>query len=847
MNRVLLFIFVVSSLVYAQPGPFGSGGSGAGVVTIADTNFVGKQGTFYYMTADSGYYTYRPPWTLLEADTSSGVNIADVRAEIADTSDALRAEWRSDISDSLVAAVTDTALIRTIVADTADVLRGEMGAGTADSTYEVITATDSLKALNVARIDSSLGIGMTPTTASARLLIESDSTDTIELYRYSGDDNQCPNVLFFRGRGPHGTPTAVLQNDVLGSVGFRGYYVTGGPGWSGSRAYIAVNAAENWTSTAQGTYIRFATNAIGAVAASERMRLSHNGVLIVGSDGHSATPTGQIQVRTDNPEFAIESSTAEDGAAGRDVYIKHYGLTAGSVRHSLGYLRFSHYSTGADQKGQFDLCLNQTADGTSPAGLVFSSWFNTIAYTQFAGYVGIGKIPTVSLDIVSTDDTIGFLSSNPASTNTILPTLKLERITSGTAANGIGLSINSYIEDSAGNSDLACINEVTYTDATSTSEDADVVWRLMAAGTAPVASTTPATPQMKLSSVGKLTLSGSLSCSTAGGQGVYATATNGSALYGSSSSGQGAYLLSATSTAVFAGVSNGGLPCNFVYQGTSNNTVVQMTKLQRDVNSGVGATGEGIGTTTYLEDSAGNSDLAATEELVYSDATSTSEDADRVWRLQAGGTAAVLGTTPTIPQMKLTSTGNLLVSSGLGIGTLTPQHQASIVSSTPTLNIVDSDVNLQRDSAAEASDTSSVKIDVSTAFPTMTFSGGDGDQVAIGGTTSDQLTITGASGGVLVSSFVNTFADTSNDGAGHDHYGFVCATINAYVDGLRVCFKAATANVGACTLQINALGTKALKTTGINDPADDYIEIGTYVDCIYDGTQFQLLSPDANP
>ena len=49
----------------------------------------------------------------------------------------------------------------------------------------------------------------------------------------------------------------------------------------------------------------------------------------------------------------------------------------------------------------------------------------------------------------------------------------------------------------------------------------------------------------------------------------------------------------------------------------------------------------------------------------------------------------------------------------IGIGTVSPQHQVSIVGATPIFNMTDSDINLDRSSAAEASDSSAITLDAS--------------------------------------------------------------------------------------------------------------------------------------
>lgn len=68
----------------------------------------------------------------------------------------------------------------------------------------------------------------------------------------------------------------------------------------------------------------------------------------------------------------------------------------------------------------------------------------------------------------------------------------------------------------------------------------------------------------------------------------------------------------------------------------------------------------------------------------------------------------------------------------------------------------------------------------------------------------------------------------------------------AYTTGMRIWFKANTANTGACTLNVNGLGAKNLKSLNNQDPQDNYIEADSIVAVVYDGTSFQILNPDAN-
>ena len=69
-----------------------------------------------------------------------------------------------------------------------------------------------------------------------------------------------------------------------------------------------------------------------------------------------------------------------------------------------------------------------------------------------------------------------------ALTNTIQPIARLSHITSGTPAIGIGLSLEFEQETSADNNEIVATIESVITDATATSEDADLVFKTMSAG-----------------------------------------------------------------------------------------------------------------------------------------------------------------------------------------------------------------------------------------------------------------------------------------------------------------------------------------------------------------------------
>jgi hypothetical protein len=79
------------------------------------------------------------------------------------------------------------------------------------------------------------------------------------------------------------------------------------------------------------------------------------------------------------------------------------------------------------------------------------------------------------------------------------------------------------------------------------------------------------------------------------------------------------------------------------------------------------------------------------------------------------------------------------------------------------------------------------------------------------------------------------------DGGSTDAYTISLDVVpTEYTAGMMIAFKANTTNTGACTLNVNSLGAKAIKVDHDVDPATGDIQADQIVLVIYDGTNFQL-------
>lgn len=118
------------------------------------------------------------------------------------------------------------------------------------------------------------------------------------------------------------------------------------------------------------------------------------------------------------------------------------------------------------------------------------------------------------------------------------------------------------------------------------------------------------------------------------------------------------------------------------------------------------------------------------------------------------------------------------------------------------------------------------------------------------------ITVWAAGDQVLASAINTNFAEAilaipayANDAGASDTYTATLAPApTAYTTGMRVYLKTNTANTGACTLNLNALGAKNLKkylNGSMVDPETGDLLAGMISEWVYDGTQFILQSPPA--
>ena len=90
-----------------------------------------------------------------------------------------------------------------------------------------------------------------------------------------------PSIDMRRANNTASSPSAVLNNEGIGQITWQGYGATSyNPA---SRAKITAFAAENFTDTAQGTFMTFAVAPVGGLTALEAMRIAASGFVGLGT------------------------------------------------------------------------------------------------------------------------------------------------------------------------------------------------------------------------------------------------------------------------------------------------------------------------------------------------------------------------------------------------------------------------------------------------------------------------------------------------------------------------------------------------------------------------------------
>jgi len=192
---------------------------------------------------------------------------------------------------------------------------------------------------------------------------------------------------------------------------------------------------------------------------------------------YSAAPTGG-NIILDSDASSNMGATSADGASWTNTDVRLRYVIRGRTYYAGNFFSTNSYGVRGGSTNSFGVYGNSTnsygiyGSSTNNYGIYGLSANNVGVYGGSTNGYGVYGNSTNSFGVYggSTNGIAGYLSINPATTDTVAEVLRLRRQTSGTAADGIGGLINFYAEDSAGTDELTGRIGNLLTTATSGSE-----------------------------------------------------------------------------------------------------------------------------------------------------------------------------------------------------------------------------------------------------------------------------------------------------------------------------------------------------------------------------------------
>ncbi len=180
--------------------------------------------------------------------------------------------------------------------------------GTSGNTVPLLDGTNTWSGVNTFSLNAAaLPAALSGTVAT---FAQANGTQT----RVTIDAFGAPaNFTGRRANTSAAAPSALNSNDTITAITAFGY---GATGYGSSRVAISLNAAENWSDTAQGTRLLLSLTALGAAAQAEVLRVGPAGGLMVIGQGGSGQDIGAGLIYSNAASFMIGSKTTYNNGAG---------------------------------------------------------------------------------------------------------------------------------------------------------------------------------------------------------------------------------------------------------------------------------------------------------------------------------------------------------------------------------------------------------------------------------------------------------------------------------------------------------------------------------------------------
>lgn len=281
------------------------------------------------------------------------------------------------------------------------------------ATYFVATSTTQRSIFGDGGLTSTGNVGIGVTSPASLLTVSKQSTTQSPIsgsiaqfvgqdanpLRFTLDTHNNSNtsgtaVMFRRSRGTSATPLADTTDDVLGSLNFRGYGTTGYA--AGSTALMTAKAEGAFTDTSMATAITFDTTATTSVTAVERVRISGEGNLGVGT----TSPYAKLSVVGESVarNFTATSSTNINYFAGKTGIANNNPQATLSVKGALRVEDTDSITSGAGIEFKYDTSGSGgyifPFDYTAVAYKMLTLRGNPLIFNDLGNNVGVGATST---------------------------------------------------------------------------------------------------------------------------------------------------------------------------------------------------------------------------------------------------------------------------------------------------------------------------------------------------------------------------------------------------------------------------------------------------------------------